>query len=1149
MSDTSSEIIKIPFAEYGKVYIPRKNPLDFEQLDMSNEPPPSSLYDLYNKLAVDGYGHPVPFTSRKPGFGNFSAALMEYPDRSGNYLYIQFHQRVEGESLWIFEGMPVGQEVPPNRNNRAFRQARFSVLPISLIMRKFQEGAWLYTSLLEREEGRPYLKTYYYQEGKGVTTKKSSPKESIYHPLTDDELDPNIVDGLTDLLVKNQSNLAVNRAVILVTSISDVETRLLLMQAAQARLLPVVGVVTFTLDFIDDHRFQFYFCTELPPDWMFTKPVIFWDSSLNSIAPNGCQSIDLKSFAQNPNGYSRSIRNIFKGNKFSDPIAGKILGTQSIPLQDRVQIAEKLISKSEPLSDNFLDLLLDNLQNLSKKDVQEIILRAFDEVGMIDSILQKASRKIPTDQVRLTLYDMIFNHAIVNLKLGLVDYYHFYRQLDKNDQAVQSLREMFLKIVRSSLPESLEKGTDNDKTFLFNELMSLGIKSELKFHDGTSIVKTILKLPGAPLFGAIKLLIEQNVWGDVFQKELVYAIIRFPEIWNPDKQNALVTATGVKLPDMFFLRVARILEDKDQLEKLEKDPQLLFTTLGQILLEKAENTQEPLLGLFTNDDIKQKLCRICLGMCIPSDMNNLRFAKMWLKELSKAEGSVFRDDYLEIITQNKNVSPLAVGKEEKEDYAIYHLLIGNPNSELSSSLLELCKTVELEDRYNTIMEIWIGQHYIIPLEDINYLVNQLPDSNSNNLLASLVVNYPQDSKQSAEICKLQCTKALEWLKKSSKNDLRKIYLNTAKEDLLYSILSGINKPNGEFAIYLLDEDPSAYTDDMSWKEYADKISKIYGQLAKHIEGESQASKFVDMVNRFSCPPGKEALHRFGLLCLAKRTVGSDGIKPFNLSIDDNKELRLILTYALGAEIDKKIADAARKILLEHCDDFLAQFPNLKDDEVYSLHFFYAGRKAIKNNVIIKFENEGWRRRGIQPPGKNGEEVSFSHQNQKNTNIAAPLNFSDQDTVKYKVDAEPRRNVSQIIDVPNDNSQRDQLEFPPAQRVKDQDIIRQKKYVESGKHVGPTINNSNDITRQNLKNNNGVPQQNYSDQNTGTQNVSKKTGKSEDQVSNDSRAFSQGFKYLILGLLISLLIVFILIAVIYLSTHFVFAAISIAIIPA
>ena len=111
MIDISTEITKVPFAEYGKIYIPNQNPTDFAILAASDKLIASSLFDLYNKkFSGDEYGI-VPFTSRKPGFGNFSAALMKDPRSSGNYLYIQFHQRVESESLWIFEKRPVGQEV------------------------------------------------------------------------------------------------------------------------------------------------------------------------------------------------------------------------------------------------------------------------------------------------------------------------------------------------------------------------------------------------------------------------------------------------------------------------------------------------------------------------------------------------------------------------------------------------------------------------------------------------------------------------------------------------------------------------------------------------------------------------------------------------------------------------------------------------------------------------------------------------------------------------------------------------------------------------------------------------------------------------------------------------------------------------------
>jgi len=978
---TDPNFLDLPFVEFGKIFRPGGNATDFEILDRSNTKIAEELYGFYNqKIAVYSVVNKLEFTERKlddKPYGNYTVALLADPRGGvGSYIFAQIQQRRESEYL-LKQNLPVGQFA----NNRPYNHARFTAVTEEQI-RRYDS---IYTSLLVRlsENGNPSLKDYYSQakNPKDVVQVASQPID--YQPDNMDDLDETLLKGLVNLLhecfgPKYRAGLLEGKsfpAVTLVVPDLDVKTRLRLMQAAQALLMPATRVITFTLDFISEHLFQFYFCANDPPSWMFTNPMRLTKADLHD------KSNDI-------NGYYQSVSASAGSQILNNPVFGKYLNKLGITHTDGMRIATLLTSKAEPMPDDFSDLFLRNLPYIGKDDVPELVKRAFekpltmekiilDAPSAIDQIAEESQRKRMTkNALRLALYLVICQQTREMADRNLPLFFHYYRLIEATDRATPELQEEFRKAVINSLSTSLNnENYPDEKNEFFYELLSLYLSKidQVVFKDQVSVPNALFSRPQMALYQAINKLQGQTKRMDELEKQLISCIVDQPEIWTSDEQNSLKKIAGLKLSGIFIQRIIHFLNTKEQSGNFQqKLPEERCRFLLELLKDKPE-PKKSILDMLPKDKAIElrEVCR-----CVFNSVNSqtLDFAGFWLLELSLTGERVFEEDYIAIVKKIADTNQVKSILEKQEYKAICALLVGAVPS--GYSLSTVCQSIGLENRYRLILLIWIHENFVVPSTDIEKLVEQLPDTHAKSLLVQLIIKATVNSHgQTEEIKKLDERISQNWLQQTASSEERSAYFDTSKVDQLYDLLSNIEKPTQLFALYMLAEDPSSQpSKNISWKKHAETIGSLYQRFAERGAGGGQAELFVEMVKCFDCPHGKEYLHHFGLYCLARRSIGENKV---DAPIDDNKELRLLLTYALGSKIDEKIAQPARDILLEQRDHFLQRLFILKNDEVWTLHLF-SERNGVEKKILDALEAKGWEQLGRKSHVELGGEFSPSN---------------------------------------------------------------------------------------------------------------------------------------------------------------------------
>ncbi len=507
-----------PFAEYGKIFRPGGNATDFEILDRSDDKTARSLYDFYNKnFAVYSVTEKLPFTFREPGFGNFTAALAKDPLGGKNYIFIQLQQRREAEPL-LKQNIPLGQFA----NNRPYNHARFTVVSPESIMIALSSGARkeFYTDLLIRSSDGKALLRDYYSDDKSLSKLLQLDSEAYkikYTLMNDTPTEAGLLQKLTNILneycIKKTKTETIKGkafpAVVLVAPGLDVESRLRLMQEAQARLFKYNdNVITFTLDYISEHLFQFYFCTENPPNWMFTNPLIFSASELS------IQSTITENYYQKVEDLSP--------RQIEDPLWNDLKIRKAISLDDAKRFYPLLKLDAGPVPNDFPELFLRNLAPLGRTHVESLIRRVFiDEEGkqLIDDILVRAPENL-NSELLIPLYQAVFNSGLEYLKGDLARFFHHYQQVKEIDRSKPEMQEFFPRAVESSLSSSLDTISGSEQENLFRELILLSNRNQITFLDGTPMLDAVFSRPGLALFDSINSLMKDGIWNPKLTKKL-----------------------------------------------------------------------------------------------------------------------------------------------------------------------------------------------------------------------------------------------------------------------------------------------------------------------------------------------------------------------------------------------------------------------------------------------------------------------------------------------------------------------------------------------------------------------------------------------------------------------------------------------------
>ena len=941
----SGDGINLPYVEFGKIFRydvetgSYTSTSEYEGLDRSDNDSIRRLFPLYQKVSLYSIINGLPFSVRLPGYGNFTVALMEHPDQRGNFIFLQLQQRKEQEHAEK-NGHTVGALA-----NRSYNQAHFTEVTLRTLTQVLQEKRALYTSLVATIDGQPRLKDYWVRNEQGISVMPRRVERPLQFPLyREDTLDVPLLAGLTNLLyshyrLQGDPTRAVRQSQLVVAVIPgmDLLTRLEYIQAVQAILLKATGVITFSLDYVFEPSFMFYFCSDKAPGghFQYQHPHFFSEN-------------DIRSFAEKRGSYFHVIRSMDKMVAES-PVVQAYL-QKPIQAAEAVDLAVLMMSDELVLSSESLRLIIKNIQYLRQEDRNRFLGLAVQYKEILEEIFRIAPELVPDGSTRFTLYRLILTQLIKGGGLSAQRFFYYYAEARNQSKTAPELSNLLIQAVQACPSSVAEELIINQQTDLVGELLKAGGQTGVRFNDGISVLEAIFSRPGRVLEDVINGLLKEGGWDKRLENSLVEVMINSPEIWTGDWLMELKSQTVLSLPSLSVHRIKKFINDQQATHNFEQLSTEQKCSRLRAILFQPPSEKENVLRLLEGNTQKQ-LRKICLQVCYPGSLDNLHFASWWIRILSEAGAEIFTADYAELIRMYRSVQPPMYAEETDQNR--YFILSGNAREE-NQSLFEACRAVNLENLFESILKTWVENNILVSVPDICRLIDGLPSS--NKYLARLIQNGSKE-KQAVEIQKLSSEQAHSWLLATAQNNIRRDYLDENGRDRLYAVLCGIREPTPGFVFYMLAQDPASLPVNSQWSDHIRHTQNLFNQFRIRGGAGEPAETFVQLVSLFNSPPGLEVEHHYGLTRVAQCT---QAINQYALAID-NRELPLFLYYALEDGIDSKIRRIATAALLNRIPDIQANISRLRDDIVYTLDHF-CELSGMLEDAFRGIRTEGQKRR-------------------------------------------------------------------------------------------------------------------------------------------------------------------------------------------
>ena len=209
------------YVEYGKQFI-ESGTLDFSVLDFSDQEMAKTAQKFCETLHFPSQ---TPFSKE---VGNVAVALLEYKD---GFLFTQIQRRRE-------------DEFPPNMGmGRGFNQIRFTFLLKHELEELYKRRQGIYSGLLYGESGKVKLKDYFLP-GQQKDWKVN------FDTITSSSVSSDLVKFIVNSVLSSRDNNSRNTTAIIKGL--DLRQKILLVQAAQYLLLPHIGIMTFSTDYVSN---------------------------------------------------------------------------------------------------------------------------------------------------------------------------------------------------------------------------------------------------------------------------------------------------------------------------------------------------------------------------------------------------------------------------------------------------------------------------------------------------------------------------------------------------------------------------------------------------------------------------------------------------------------------------------------------------------------------------------------------------------------------------------------------------------------------------------------------------------------------------------------------------------------------------------
>jgi hypothetical protein len=955
------------YAEFGKIFRrDSRGANEYTVLDRSDDEFASVTRAFYlNEIALFGEKNNSPFATKQPEPGNVSVALIPW-DNTG-YLYLQVQRRREDEFI---------ERNVKSRTKRFFNQARFTYISNKDIRASLQQKVSLYSSLLHQNpefSNTNRLEDYVEPRHGNIREWEISYKDISFRQANNAFL-ADVVNAIYgeynhQPIVDANVSSRLSRPLTFIQPGLSLAEKLQIIDAAQYLLFPLLGVITFALDYITDRPVLLYLYDEAPVSSPAASANIVTETAL------------MDSSTEN---YFGALQSLASEEIYHDRLSYYL--REDLPPEIAVRLF-RLIETQFSFSDREeLELIQGTLSYIRDEHWTKITRGRFSA----DAKFLRLLRILP-----IPLRIKLLKQKLEKVGKNVATYAPYHLAAIKGETNNEGFRELVIEAILNSRPETLDQVPDSLRGPFYEELILIDYKSRradrsstpralLRFRStentdtrGQLILQTLMERGEPAFFEGIKRFLSTDLH-DFLMDEIINSLEENRSNWDLVRTLMFWKSIPNKTSDNFLAILKFLLKNKTKYADLTKRPSEFkdFLLEGSAILDwsnskvheqestdKGDYHRRSLLNALSTlreQRISILLREACIEVSKPLSVEHIGFASWWLmNELAYIPTDNFRKDYAALLNHYRDTLQHDVLEISNE--SLFLLSGGSQGGKLS--LVECCKKLGVEDirislneeLWMAILGIWIIQKLPIPTVDIDYLVGKLPDEKSNMALARIVLNRVE--KQRSAVLQLGSPAALRWLQQTNTNKQRASYISE-DQDRLFELLISLKKPSIEFIRYMLIFDLGAYPTRVGWREYATSIKYAYERYWKASFHDPFVEDYITLAVQLMDSPGINAEYRLVLIKMVE-------FRFLNQNADNIVEEKILDGLLnLANENEEPIQDIQRraeKILLQFLRraDLALLLSNLEMDTIRKLrNYSHMKENKLADTEFVKvLDNE------------------------------------------------------------------------------------------------------------------------------------------------------------------------------------------------
>lgn len=471
---------------------------------------------------------------------------------------------------------------------------------------------------------------------------------------------------------------------------------------------------------------------------------------------------------------------------------------------------------------------LDRLEPDHKKDIVRIFAKSSGQLIRFVSQIPKHTlhRAERLELYKSALMEPLRKQSSEGLDLFLDVYLLILRQKDD----IVEFRPYLQQLINTQPSFILTRIKSDDQTELISELLELCYQYPTNLSNESNVLLAIFSQPTGSLFSAIDKFYRTGNWNNAFQQTLTYALANVDTQWTEDDVNKLENITPVRINNLKRIQFSFFLNSENKIAEYINLPNAKKAETLLKIIDSALGQEKNIFQVIDKDQY-QKAREVALIACNTASLENFKFVKYWLGHIGWSgalNDKEFWHDY-EIICNNCVASQPQL-LETQDDRDLYDLLKGRINLN-SGSIENVCTSNNIQNRYRVILAGMLTNRQEIPIHDVKWIIDNLPDTNN---YAVEVIHLANDSSKFMESVKTLDEKyCRKWLDVTFQNNLRNKYIENNARDLLHETLFRIDLASNEYLLDLLTKDSGMKAGVVNWNSYVLKAQKLIDSRLKN----------------------------------------------------------------------------------------------------------------------------------------------------------------------------------------------------------------------------------------------------------------------------------------------------------------------------